>query len=890
MPDWKAVVREHLAPLRLPPHVEAPLVDELAEHLELAYDRRLASGEDPDRARQEVTAAFNRDGALVARLRGLRRMRPDPGGDPVRGRRWAPLLSDVRVAGRRLRQDWTATIALIVTLAVGIGATAAIGGATRLTVLHPLPFGGTDRLVNVWLLRANRDNWHFHVPPPDADALRRAAQVFDRVEMYDSDRRLLARNTAGRSVTVASVPIGFFDLVEVRPHTGRVFDAGDGRSGDAVLLGDALWRSDFGAAPDVFGATIHLDGRPLRVVGVLPAGFTFPGDADMWTVRSPADHSNGYVLARLRPGVTGAQAQAAMPSVVSAITNGRANPGMSFRIEPLGATATRDTRRPWLLLLAAAGCVVTIALSNVSSLLLSRAVGRRRDVAVRLALGATRVDILRLVAAESAILSAGAAAASLAVSYWTMTALRIWAPEDTPRRGDWHMDATVFIAVGALSLLCWILLTLVPGLAVARAGRDAGLSSAGTAAFATRRDSRARGVLVVVEIALTFVLLVGASLFATSVLRLSAVDPGFRTDHLTVVRLTPPAGPSPGSTHAQIVDRIEQDLRRAPGVSAAAASTGDIMTGLGLIDARRTLAQRVTRDAGPPARGPEEAHFRRVSPAFFQTLGLRIADGREFSDRDRAGTPPVAIVNQAMARAFWGTTAVVGRRVSFERRDNLPVWLEIVGVAEDTRDLALTTAPQPAFFAPLAQAQTIAGDGITLFVRTRGESLLRAGDIRRIVALVSPAWPAPDISTMDQAVDRFVAAPRFRAGLVTGFAAIALFLAALGVYTIVSHLAASRAPEMAVRLALGASRSRIARDVVGEGARLTVLGLAIGVAASLALRQVVAGLLFGVDAADPLILGVVPIALLAVMLAASCLPARRAAMTDAARVMRGDTG
>ena len=890
MPDWKAVVRDHLAPLRLPPHVEAALVDELAEHLELAYDGRLAAGEHPDRAAHEVTAAFNRDGALVARLRGLRRMRPDPTGDPGRGRRWAPLRSDLRVASRRLRQEWTATLALIVTLAVGIGATAAIGAATRLTVLHPLPFGGADRLVNVWLLRAGRDNWHFHVPPPDAEALRSAAQVFDRVEMFDSDRRLLARDAAGRSVTVASVPLGFFDLVDVRPQAGRLFDGADARSGDAVLLGDALWRSDFGAAPDVAGATVRLDGRPFRVVGVLPAGFTFPGDAEAWTLRSPADQSNGYVLARVRAGVTNAQAQAAMPSVVSAITNGRVNPGMSFRIEPLSATATRDTRLPWLLLLAAAGCVVTIALLNVSSLLLSRAVGRRRDVAVRLALGATRLDIVRLVAAESAILSAGAAAAALAVSYWTMSALRIWAPEDTPRRGDWHMDATVFIAVLALSALCWILLTLVPGLAVARAGRDAPLGSAGTAAFATRRDSRARGKLVVAEVALTFVLLVGASLFGTSVLRLSAVDPGFRTDHLAVVRLTPPAGTSSAPSQLAVVDRIEQELRRAPAVSAAAASTGDIMTGLGLIDAQRTLAQRITRDAGPPASGPEEAHFRRVSPAFFQTLGLRIADGRAFSDRDHAGAQPVAIVNQAMARAFWGTTAVVGRRLSFERRGDTPVWLEIVGVAADTRDLALTTAPMPAFFAPLAQAQTLSGDGITIFVRTTGESPLRAGDVRRIVGGISPTWPVPDISTMDHAVDRFVAAPRFRAGLVTSFAAIALFLAALGVYTIVSHVASSRAPEMAVRLALGASRSRIARDVIGEGARLSALGMVIGAAASLGLRQVVAGLLFGVDAADPLTFAVVPIAMLAVMLVATYVPARRAAMTDAARVMRGDTG
>lgn len=760
-------------------------------------------------------------------------------------------------------------------------------------MLDPLPFESANRLVNVWLLRASRDNWHFHVPPADAAALRAATQVFDRVELYDSDRRRFSRGESGRSVNVASVSADFFELLGVRPEAGRLFRPGDeaDRDGDLVVLSEALWRRDFGASPDVPGTILRLDDAPYRVVGVAPRAAAFPADSELWTLRRTADLSNGYVLARLAAGASPELAQRAMPSVVAAITNGRPNPGMSFRIESLPAGVSRYARLPWLLLLAAAGCVALIAFLNVANLLLSRAVGRRRDVAVRLALGATRGHITALIATEAAMLTAAAGSVSILVAHWTLAALRIWTPEDTPRRGDFQMDGAATATAIGLSLLCWLVLTVVPALALRRAGRDAGLGTAGTGAFGNRRDARVKEVLVVAEIALAFVLVAGASLFGTSMLRLTGVDPGFQAGHLTVVRLDLPADATQRAQSAQTIEQIEQNLRLSRDISAVATSTGGIMTGLGLIDAQRTLAQRITRDSGPAATAPEEAHFRRVTPPFFRTLGIAILDGRDFSSADRWGTRPVAIVNQAMARSFWGTTAVVGRRVSFERRDGAPVWLEIVGVAADTRDLALTTAPQPAFFAPLAQGSGTGSDGLTIFVRTPVDSAPpQAKEIRHIVHAVAPAWPDPDMSTMDQAIDRFVAAPRFRAGLVTGLAAIGLLLAALGIYAVVSHITTARAPEMAVRLALGASPARIAQLVIGPGLRLAGLGMIIGGVVAFSARKLVASVLFGVDATDPRILAIAPTVIVAAVLIATYLPARHAALTDPSRVMRGDSG
>jgi predicted permease len=314
-----------------------------------------------------------------------------------------------------------------------------------------------------------------------------------------------------------------------------------------------------------------------------------------------------------------------------------------------------------------------------------------------------------------------------------------------------------------------------------------------------------------------------------------------------------------------------------------------MMTGLGLPGAQRTLAQRIARDAGPPPAGPEEANLRRVDPGFFQTLAMPILEGRSFSDADRKDAPPVAIVNRTMARTYWGSTPVVGQRLSFERIDGSPVWLDIVGVVADTRDIALTSLPQPAFFVPLAQhSNALEADSASLYLRTTGDPVVATNAVRSAIWQVDPAQPVADVSTMDEAIDRFVEAPRFRTGLLTALAGVGLFLSVIGIYGVVSHAVTERVPEMAVRLALGAERRQIISLVLKHGVSLASAGVLIGVSASVLGAHWLQAILFGIAPVDPLTLLVAPVLVLGVASAACYLPARRAAATDAVRAMRGD--
>ena len=677
MPDWAAHLRPRLAALRLSPTREIEIIDELSEHLDGRHQELLATGASPEEALRLALAELVERDLLGRRMASLRQSRhtqaiPMAGGPFSLTGFWL----DLRYTVRELRKDWGFTGIAVLTLALGIGANAAVFSAVHAILLRPLPFKDSSRLVNVWLSRSQRPNWHFHVPPADFAVIQAGNRVFDQVALYDNDSLNLIGGGDPLEVSVGIVSAELFPLLGVETAVGRIFNDTDEEAdgGGVVILSDGLWRRRFAANPEVLGSSVRLNDRAYQVIGVMPAAFSFPGRAELWLPRNRSDaQSNAYILARLRPTVGLALAQADMEAMVTAITNGRPNPGMRFTVEPLKQAVIGSAASSWFLLLAAVGCVLVIGCVNVSNLMLARGLRRRREIDIRLALGASRGHVVRLLATESLLLASIGGVLALGVASWSIHALRMWAPGDTPRLNELSVEPMMLWVAMGLSMLTALAFGLVPALQCSRSDVVTSLKSSGTAATATRGHSRTRDVLVVMEIALSLVLLVGATLLVRSLVRLTNVDPGFQTDHLLTVNLhLPPAKYSQPAQRRDFITRTLTGLRSLPGVSAASASSGSVMTGWGLLGAQRTPAQRISREGAAPGASPEEANMRRVDSAYFRTMGMRIVTGRGFADTDRMGTVGVAIVNQAMARTYWGTEPVLGRRLSFERVGGSP--------------------------------------------------------------------------------------------------------------------------------------------------------------------------------------------------------------------------
>ena len=885
---WSPHLRKRLATLGLSATREREIVEELSQHLDARVDELLAGGVSREDAVRLTLAELARGDRLAERLAPLRQCRQPPPLPPATGAvSWRGFGLDVRHAARRLRTDWSFTAVAVLTLALGIGANIAIFSAVNVILLRPLPFADSARIVNVWLSRAHRANWHFHVPPADFGVIQASNRVFDRVALYDSDALNLTGGGDPEELSASFVSADLFLVLGSRPALGRLFDRTDeepGR-GDVAILSNGFWRRRYGADPAALGTIVRLNDRPFRVVGVLPAGFDFPGRTDVWLPRDRSDtQSNAYILGKLRPGATVAQAQADMDAIVATITNGRANPGMRFTVEPLLQTVTSGATTPWLLLLAAVGCVLAIGCVNISHLILARGMRRRREIDIRLALGATRTQIVRLLAAETSLLALAGGILALAVGSLGIRALRAFAPPDTPRLESLVVDPTLLLIAMAITLLTAFGFGLVPALQLSRAN----LKGAGAAATPTVNQSRARHTLVALEIALALVLLVGSSLLVRSLVRLTTVDPGFATDRLLTVNLhLPPGKNAQAEDRLDFITRSVAGLRSLPDVESASAASGSVMKGWGLPGAQRTAAQRITIEGATPDAARAEANMRRVEPAYFHTIGMRLVTGRSFTDADRASSLPVAIVNQSMARTYWPSGSAVGRRVAFEHSGGQPHWLEIVGIVNDVRDVALTEPPQPGFFIPLLQDSNGLGlDSLSLYVRTSRDPLSVADAVRAEIWNVDARQPVADVSTMELAVERFVVAPRFRTMLLAAVAALGLLLAIVGVHAVMSYSVSQRAPEMALRLALGAEPRQIVGLVLRQGLALASAGILVGVAGSLVFTRLMSGVLFGVTPVDPPTLAGASALVLVVVLAACYPPANRASTVDAAEVLR----
>jgi predicted permease len=803
------------------------------------------------------------------------------------------IWNDVRYALRMLAKSPGFTAIAILTLALGIGANTAIFSVVNAVLLKPLPFRDSSQLVDIWSRSTMFDFPHMGSSLPDLADVRQQNTVFSEIAEYNwGDEMALTGHGHPKEVIATQLSQRFFPLLGLHPLFGRPFLPTEMRAGQdrVAILSHSLWRSQFGSDPRVIGKSITLDGKPYTVIGVMPSlpYLNFPTLADLWTPLVPApkqlaarDNHFTDAVARLKPGRTLAQARAELAAISARLakTYPDTDKKWSLHAESLGKDVLGNTRAPLLILLGAVGFVLLIACANVGNLVLSRGWARRRELAIRATLGATRGRLTRQLLVESLLLALAGGACGLLLAIWGVGALHALLPPDTPRIQGLTVDAAVLWFTLGASIVAGILFGLAPALLVS--GQDLNTAmketGAGSATGASGpRHNPLRQFLVVAEIALALVLVIGATLALRSFARIFDANLGFRSGHLLTVVLDTPTSIFPKPQ--QRTDFIRQALdlvRRIPGVEAAAASPFAPFSGW----TGETTFQ--IEGAANTASKDLNAAEDDVTPDYFRALGIPLLAGREFTQADSPGAPPVYIVNDALARKYFGSQNPIGKQIAGASWDNSHkvIWGQIVGEVAGVRGQNAKLSPKPELYRPIFQnSHTWARQ--TLLVRTRQNPAAVASLIKDRIWSLQKDVPVTNVKTMDQWIAETNAEPRFQAFLLGIFGALGLLLAVVGIYGVISYFVTQRTHEIGIRMALGAEPGQVMRLILAHGLKLAAIGVAIGIGASLALTRLMSSLLFGISATDPLTFAGVSVLLLATAMAACYIPARRAMRVD----------
>lgn len=813
------------------------------------------------------------------------------------GSRWLDaLFQDLRFAARTLRKSPGFTAIVIATLAIGIGANTAIFSVVYAVLLKPLPYANPDRLASVF--QANPQQ---KIP---ADAFSYASftecrdhnGVFSRMAAYNAHDLVLTGAGEPAEVHTVVVTPETFALLGVKPLIGRALVPQDGARGAAavVVLSENLWRSRFGANRAIVGRSISLDKRAFTVVGVMPASFRFPLDAksgDIWipVIQDPvfgpllsAGAAARFLItvARLKPAVSMKQAQADMDATAARLAKEfpAANSGWTIRVEPLQQEITGNTRSALLVLLGAVLLVLLIACANIANLLLARATSRAREIGVRIALGAGRARIARQLLTESALLGLLGGVAGIAVAYWGVSALGDMLPADLPRVQALHVDGWVLLFAIVLSGVATVIFGLAPALFAADSSLPASLKeSAGRSGEAGRRR-RARSLLAAAEIALAMVLLVAAGLLIRSFAALTSVYPGFNAQHVVTAEIDLPRYQySKPEQWVAFGNELLTKIQAQPGLRDSA-----IGAPLPIADGFAGISFVIVGNPPLPPGTLQQVHYAMVSPRYFHVMDVPLLRGRFFSEHDSSMAPRVAIISEAFARRYFPDQDPLGRQLSFGFLSKSVPW-EIVGVAGDVRDVALSKQPDPILYAPFDQSPLW---GAVLAVRTSLGAPSAAAAIRHATHQIDRNLPVTKVETLPDAISASVAQPRFRTLLLGLFGAIALALAVVGIFGVMSYSVARRTREIGLRMALGATPGGVLRMILGDSLKLVVVGLTAGIAAAFALTRLLSSMLFAVRPSDPLTFIAVAAALTVVALLACSIPARRASRVDPAVALR----
>ena len=878
---WIDGVRYRIAALLRPGQMDRDLAEEMRFHLEMEAEKNERMGMSPAAARDAARRQFG------GRLRYGEQTREARGAQPL-----LDLVGDLRLGTRSLRRAPTFTVVAVATLALGIGATAAMFSIVQAVLLRPLPYQQPDRLVQVWEVQPGGSE-HNVVSRGNFLDWRERNRAFSDISAYMLDFGY-GLTGDGDPVQVAGslATPSLFTTLGVEAALGRTFLAEEGERGrdDAVLLSDGLWRRRFGADPEVLGRSLTLDGNTFFIVGVMPPEFGFPSKrTDLWmpplvragrSQRPQGPHAARGREAREPRHARYRTARHGAPRRGDRARAARRDDRLGCQRSALKTQLVGDSRPALVILLLAVGLLLLVACANVANLVLARGVDREQEIALRTSLGAPRGRLVRLLVAESLLLAMLGALGAVAVAFLSIRAILLLSPPGIPRLDEAGLDAGVFGFTLLIALASGLLCGVLPALQATRRNLRAPLAAGSRGVLGNAGRERARRFLVIGELALSLVLLVGAGLLGKSFLRLQSVDHGFDPENLTAVSLNLP-GTVYGSTpeHVRFFAELIDAIDALPGVASVGATSEPPIVGFDM-----TRSFDIEGTAYRPRSDRDDIMYRSITPNYLATMGIPVEEGRSFVPLDGPDAPPVLLVNRAFAERYFPAGSAIGRRIAFGRDDG--VFHEIIGVVGDTRHRGLDTRTAPAFYAPHSQKTWQWMTWMTLMVRTDVPVEGLDALIRDRIWALDDQLPILFQRPVEELYAESAGRRRFNALLMVLFAATALALGTVGVYGAMSCSAARRRREMGLRLTLGASRHEVTMLILRQGLSLTLIGIVVGSAAALLTSRWLAALLFGVAPTDPMTYLLVATILTLAALAACLAPARRVSRSDPVESLR----
>jgi putative ABC transport system permease protein len=799
------------------------------------------------------------------------------------------LLQDLRFAVRMLLKTPSFTVVAVISLALGIGANTAIFSVVNAILLNSLPYAEPDRIVLAWGRTPKDGGNRGQVSATDVADWRSQNSVFEDITTYQSYRPIMSGTGDAERVPGMAVGDGYFQIMKIQPVLGRVFTSEEQVDGQdqVIVLGYGLWQKRFGGEPDVVGKDVLLNGQPHKIVGVVPAELrSLPTTLIEATAEFYRPVGENYdeemrssrhlrAIARLKPGVSIAQAQTEMDIIAARLEKEHPthNSDYHVRVVSLPDDTVGGLKPTLLMLLGAVGFVLLIACANVGNLLLARSTGRQKEIAIRAALGAARSRLVRQFLTESILLAFCGGALGLLVALWSTSLIQELGSRVTPLLAGIHVDYRVLLFTGGVSFLTGIVFGLAPALHASRPDLNESLKEGGRTSGAGTSGGRLRSALVISEVAMALVLLVCATLLIKSVVRLRASSTGFSPDHILTMNVALPGvrypkGPDKAAFFNKLIDRVTA----LPGVESAGSTS--VLPFSGNFDGRGVAVEDF-----PRARGEEiSVDLYISSPGYLHTMGIPLIKGRELTERDIEESEPVVLINETMASTLWGEQDPIGRRIKFPGSQRFPQsWRTIVGVVGDVSQYALDLKPPMQIYLSEAQFPT---SFMTLAIRTTSDPKNLVASVRREVRSLDPDQAIYDVATLEELISNSISLRRFSMVLLITFAGLALIIAAIGIYGVISFLVNQRTHEIGIRMALGAERGDIIKLVVTHGMSLTMGGVGIGLLVAILLTRFLSSLLYSVSATDPTTFVAIPIVLTAVALVTCLVPARRATRVD----------
>jgi putative ABC transport system permease protein len=859
------------------------LEEEIRTHLELETQEKIEEGFSPEEARDVARRRFGNQTLLreVSReMWGFRSIET--------------LLQDLRFGIRMFLKSPGLTAVLILTIALGIGLNSALFSVVNTLLLNPLPFPDADRLIIAWTRSAKISSNRLGVTPEEFEDWRKQTQSFAGITALDGTLFNLSGTDEPERIQAGRVSTNFFSVFGIKPALGRDFlpEEGDLKSGRVVILGHSVWQRRFNADPSLIGRTITLNDLPYVVIGILPPEFRFPKihegipGLELWTPL-PLEFLpyRGapylYVFARLKPGLPLETAQAELNTIARRleIAYPQTHSGKSVYLVPLQEQVVGKVRLSLLVLFGAVIVVLLIACANVSNLLMARATARRREMALRLAIGASRLRLIRQLLTEGTLLAMAGGGLGLLIAFFAKPLLLSFSGQSIPRADEVVIDTRVLLFTLSLSVIIGLVFSVLPAVQASGLNPNQFLKEGAKPGTAGKSGNRLRGLLIVIQVALALVLTIGAGLLTRSFLTLLSVDPGFEPKKVLTFELflSPKKyGPAQGAGFYQ---QLAEKLDALPGVDAAGAVNalplgGGEFTWTFFIEGRQ-----------PPDAPLGRVDYRVVTPDFFRTIGVPLKRGRIFTEQDGQEATPVGIINEAMARRYWPDEDPIGKRFRMQAPINVMPWTTIVGIVGDVKHAGLDQDPSPAVYRPHQQNPRI---DMTVVMRTQSEPLTLANSARNQVREMDKDLPISNLREYTYFVSKSVAQRRFAMLLLTGFASLALLLALFGIYGVLSYSVSLRTQELAIRQALGARSRDVMALVVKQGMSLVLVGIIIGLTTAFGVTRVMTNMLYEIKPLDLTTFVTVAFLISSVAALACYLPARRASRVDPMVALRSE--